>query len=142
MTEFVFKSKPQIVVDNSNLLHQLWHYNLSHIEYNLENDLKQFNEWIDKNYEDGKWPIKFFINAPLILAEREYHVTGDRAILINEIVRRKCKKYGWMVLPYFDLTEAQMYDSSREGMHPEGPVVMELIRIFFHMIHQYLQYSS
>ena len=128
-------------MDNSNLLHQLWHYNISYIENNLENDLSLFNKWIDQNYgdDDDKWPIKFFINAPLILAEREYHVTGDRAIIINEIVKEKCNKYGWLILPYFDLSESQMYDSSREGMHPEGPVVMELIRIFFHMIFQYLQ---
>eukprot|EP01084_Bolivina_argentea_P189399 325710_1 len=138
MGEFIFKSKPQVVITNCNLLHLLWHYNLSYIENALENKLKNSNEWIDKFYKDGKWPIKMFINSPLILAEREYHVTGDRAILINQVIVEKCNKYGWRILPYFDLTESQMYDSSREGMHPEGPVLLETVRVFFHMIVQYI----
>mmetsp|Transcript_60214 Transcript_60214/g.95601 ORF Transcript_60214/g.95601 Transcript_60214/m.95601 type:complete len:187 (+) Transcript_60214:3-563(+) len=143
-TEIVAKSRPQIVVDNSNLLHQLWHFNLSQIESNLERDLQQFNQWISEEYnktDDGnkRWPMKFFINAPMILAEREYHVTGERAIRINEMVKEKCRAHGWIILPYFDLTEAQMYDSSKEGMHPEGPLKMELVRMFIHIITQIIR---
>eukprot|EP01083_Nonionella_stella_P089475 249645_1 len=138
MQRFVAQAKPQVIVDNFNLLHQLWHNNMSDIEQNLDTNLRIYNEWIESAYgKDSRWPMKFFVNAPMIMAEREYHVTGSRAVLVNQIVMKKCRHYGWFVLPYADLSEAQMYDSSREGMHPEGPVKMEMVRIFLHMILQY-----
>lgn len=147
MKEFIVDkdnpNKPNVFIHNFQVIHKIWHHNVSQFidiinEYKLSAN-KLFEEYYGKQ-QDGNWPIRMVFEAPLLVSEREYHDTADRAIIYNKIMRDILEKDGWIFIPVFEISKARMYDSTNEkggvidGMHMSSNILIEISRIVIDML--------
>merc|ERR1719356_1420135 len=78
--------------------------------------------------------------SPLLVSEREYHDTADRALIYNQIMRDILEPDGWIVIPVMEISKARMYDSTNvkdgvvDGMHMSSNILIEIARITVDML--------
>ena len=74
------------------------------------------------------------------MSEREYHDTGPRAIIVNEIMREILIPGGWIFLPILEMSSPRMRDSTNvkdnviDGMHMSENLMFEISRVAFNMM--------
>eukprot|EP01084_Bolivina_argentea_P220469 373632_1 len=147
MKEFIISpdniNKPNVFIHNFQIIHKIWHYNVIEFKYKINEYKNMANELFTKYYgkqEDGNWPIRMVFEAPLLVSEREYHDTADRAIIYNNIMKNILESDGWIFIPVLEISKARMYDSTGErsgvidGMHMSGNILIEIARITIDML--------
>ena len=115
------------------------HLNKTQIEAFLHSQAQLYDNLFIKYYGSDKsvWPIRIVMELPLMISEREYHCTANRAIMVNQVIHEIFEiQHGWKVFPLLQLSKAIQYDytAAKDGLHPIGVVLNEMVRIFFELL--------
>eukprot|EP01083_Nonionella_stella_P179956 640344_1 len=147
MKEFIVEpdnvNKPNVFIHNFQVIHKMWHHNVTEFVQIMHVYKDSANELFTKYYgaqSERNWPVRLVFEAPLLVSEREYHDTADRAIIYNKIMRDVLEPEGWVFVPVFEMSKARMYDSTNpkdgvvDGMHMSSNLLIEIARVTVDML--------
>lgn len=128
-----------LLIENFENIHSVWHKNKTEIEKYFRNSAQSYDNQFNRYFGSDKnvWPLRIVFELPLMVSEREYHCTALRGIMANQLIHEIFEiEYGWKVFPLFEISKAMQYDHTavKDGLHPSGSVLDEIIRIFFEML--------
>ena len=134
--------QPTVIVHNFQIIHKMWHNNTIEINKALPILAQECDELFSKYYGSNKkdWPARLILESPMLVSEREYHDTADRAQQFNNMLRKSMEPHGWISLPVYHMSESRMYDSSNkkdgviDGMHMSDNLLLEIGRVMLDML--------
>ena len=99
----------------------------------------------------GRQYVRFWLNAPALVTEREEHDTYARAQLFNKAAREVLEPQGWIELDWMNLSIARAFDSTQgvrvpitytdaefgwgtDGMHHQSNTYRMLVQVIANVI--------
>ena len=105
----------------------MWHYPINIIKNKLYEEAENYKKFFINNHRNNtlNWPIKIFIEIPLIISERKYHCTTPPVIKINKLINNIFgKEYNWNIFSLQNITKSIQY-------HPWSEIQDDILRIFY-----------